>query len=64
MSCDVGCMLVREASADKQRAQELLDTAVKNVELDEAQLPTTVCNICAFGWRLIENDGFWWPGSA
>ena len=60
MSCDVGCMLFREDSADKQHAQELLDTAVKNVELDanEAQLPTTVCNICTFGWRLIENDGF------
>ncbi|CAJ1363542.1 unnamed protein product [Effrenium voratum] len=27
-------MLFREASADKQHAQELLDTAVKNVELD------------------------------
>ena len=34
MSCAVGCMLFREACADKQRAQELLDTAVKNVELD------------------------------
>ena len=37
MSCDVGCMLVREDSADKQCAQELLDAAVKNIELDVNQ---------------------------